>query len=191
MSAFVTFIPWLQPSIIDRRNGNGFGDNDVAPISGSFNSNVVVFFWHHLQSGDRLPLGIPISLNLFPLGWPVSKRNRQNSVVVLDWTTESEVNNDFFTIERSEMGREWVIMGTIKGAGTSKTRKNILQMRLKNHIEVFLTIDWWKRLIIRNSSYSTIVAIRLTEMKWKFSYSPIHPTTAFYYKSPVSWEFWF
>lgn len=38
-----------------------------------------------------------------------------------DWTTENEVNNDFFTVERSEDGINWNAIGNVKGAGNSET----------------------------------------------------------------------
>jgi hypothetical protein len=39
--------------------------------------------------------------------------------VSLNWTTASEKNNDFFTIERSQNGSEFETVSTIKGAGNS------------------------------------------------------------------------
>jgi len=43
----------------------------------------------------------------------------KNDVVVLEWTTASEVNNDYFTIERSFDGRNFEDIAQIKGAGQS------------------------------------------------------------------------
>ena len=39
--------------------------------------------------------------------------------VQLDWTTGSELNNDFFAVERSADGRDYQTLGTVKGAGNS------------------------------------------------------------------------
>ena len=39
--------------------------------------------------------------------------------VELKWITASEINNDFFTIEKSRDGVSWEIIGTINGAGNS------------------------------------------------------------------------
>jgi len=41
-----------------------------------------------------------------------------NNVRVL-WTTASEYNNDYFTLERSEDGQTWKVIGNISGAGNS------------------------------------------------------------------------
>jgi hypothetical protein len=39
--------------------------------------------------------------------------------VLIKWVTASEINNDYFTIERSSNAEEWEIIGTVKGAGNS------------------------------------------------------------------------
>jgi len=41
------------------------------------------------------------------------------SHVVLKWTTASERNNDYFTIERCLKGQDWQNIGIVEGAGTS------------------------------------------------------------------------
>jgi len=40
---------------------------------------------------------------------------------VLLWTTFSELNNDYFTIERSQDGYDWEVIGTVDGAGNSSS----------------------------------------------------------------------
>ena len=55
---------------------------------------------------------LPITL-LYFTGTPVRNTN------LLKWQTSSEINNDFFTIERSENANEFYPIGTINGAGTS------------------------------------------------------------------------
>lgn len=44
---------------------------------------------------------------------------RHNNLVKLNWGTATEINNDFFTIERSTDGVLYTIIGKVKGAGTS------------------------------------------------------------------------
>ena len=41
------------------------------------------------------------------------------NTVTLDWQTASEINNDFFTIERSKNGMDWEEISAIDGAGNS------------------------------------------------------------------------
>jgi hypothetical protein len=51
-----------------------------------------------------------------------------NHQVELTWTTASEVNNDFFTVQRSQSGEEFTDLATIKGAGTSREQKFYQQL---------------------------------------------------------------
>ena len=60
---------------------------------------------------------LPVELLSFSAGCD------QNSVK-LNWTTASETNNDYFTIERSTDTRNWNFIGTVSGAGNSNSRIN-------------------------------------------------------------------
>jgi hypothetical protein len=71
--------------------------------AGAQSSNVGVDF-------DNFPL--PITL----LKFTASPFNRE---VILEWSTSSEINNDFFTIERSLHLKNWETISNIKGAGNS------------------------------------------------------------------------
>ena len=46
-----------------------------------------------------------------------------NKNVVLDWSSATETNNSYYSIERSQ-GGEWQVVGTVNGAGNSTTRKD-------------------------------------------------------------------
>jgi len=43
---------------------------------------------------------------------------------LLDWTTASELNNDFFVVQKSINGYEWTDIAKIKGAGNSAQKRN-------------------------------------------------------------------
>jgi hypothetical protein len=43
--------------------------------------------------------------------------------VMLSWSTASESNNSMFLVEKSENGGEFVLTGTVRGAGNSKNEK--------------------------------------------------------------------
>jgi hypothetical protein len=43
---------------------------------------------------------------------------------VLKWSTASEINNDFFTVERSPDAVSWEVVGTVDGAGNSTEQIN-------------------------------------------------------------------
>lgn len=62
-------------------------------------------------------VGLPISLTEF-------KATPYDKQVYLDWTTASELENDYFTIEHSTDGLSWKEIGNINGAGTSSETIN-------------------------------------------------------------------
>jgi Secretion system C-terminal sorting domain len=116
-----TFLGSNLRLLIDR-NGNGFADNDVAPISGSFSAGVVTFSSINLQNGDRFTIGNTDKSKPLPIGLTTFKGHCQNSMVTLNWTTATEVNNDFFNVEKSADGFSWDVLATVKGAGTTSAK---------------------------------------------------------------------
>lgn len=61
---------------------------------------------------------LPIELGSFTL--EVIEANK----VLVSWETITEVNNDFFTLEKSLDGRNWAVLINVKGAGNSSQRKS-------------------------------------------------------------------
>jgi hypothetical protein len=67
---------------------------------------------YHVASTDAVNSPLPIELISF-------NANLKSDIVELDWTTASELNNDFFTIERlNEEDDMFDQIATIKGSGT-------------------------------------------------------------------------
>ena len=58
------------------------------------------------------PVALPITLLSFQVG--LSKKSNH---VEINWSTVSEINNDFFTIERSKDNLTWEAIETIEGKG--------------------------------------------------------------------------
>ncbi len=109
--------------LIDR-DGDGFADNDVTPIVGTVSNGIAVFSGINFQNGDRFTLGntdasIPLPIELISFNATV-----QQAEVKLQWATASELNNDFFTIQRSQDAESWEDVVEIKGAGNSNERIN-------------------------------------------------------------------
>lgn len=102
------------------RNGNGFADNDVAPITGTLVGQVFTVSGINLQNNDYLTIGtvnatttpLPIQLISFDVA-------AQGSDVLAQWKTANELNNDYFTLERSMDGEKFVDALRVPGAGTS------------------------------------------------------------------------
>lgn len=53
-------------------------------------------------------------------------KGANNRTVDVEWTTASEINCDFFTIEKRTDLDDWSLIGTVDGAGTSTTTLNYL-----------------------------------------------------------------
>ncbi|MCB0491253.1 MAG: hypothetical protein KDC93_02445 [Cyclobacteriaceae bacterium] len=105
---------WNGSSWVNHGNGGTTGNAATGTI---LSSGVVTAFSPFTLASTSSANPLPIELLEFvatPLG---------NSIE-LNWTTLSELNNDYFTVERSTTGTEFEEIGTVKGAGTTLARKN-------------------------------------------------------------------
>lgn len=73
---------------------------------------------HNVESFSRWTAGssddpLPISLLSF------QAKVQKNQQILIEWVTATEVNNDFFTIERSKDGVSWEILTLVNGNGTT------------------------------------------------------------------------
>jgi len=84
--------------------------------------------------------------------------NENKSIASINWETVSEINNDFFTIERSIDGKNWIEAGRVNGSGNSNVQKN------------YFFSDQLTNTISGNIFY---YRIKQTDMDGKFSYSNI------------------
>ncbi|MEO1053459.1 MAG: LamG-like jellyroll fold domain-containing protein [Bacteroidota bacterium] len=70
------------------------------------------------QTGTEFILGSTMT-NPLPIELLYFRAETKENSVNLSWATASEVNNDFFTLERSRDALTWETIATIKGAGNS------------------------------------------------------------------------
>ncbi len=109
-------------------DGNGsidVGDTGTIEIGGDFDSgNATIEGTGPINvdgavsgtnSGDSQINGtLPIELISFDL-------KLQNKQVLVSWSTATEINNDYFTIQRSDDGIEFYDIGTLQGTGNSNS----------------------------------------------------------------------
>ncbi len=94
---------------INGTHSAGTGSNSAAVG----NRTVMTSLGHYgIFSGSANPL--PIELISFDA-------KLEDNVVNLDWKTATEINNDYFTIERSSNGKDFTIVLKVNGAGNSTT----------------------------------------------------------------------
>lgn len=91
------------------RNGTGTANGTGSITSTSFSAWGNVFTLANATGGVNT---LPIELVSF-------SANQAGDEVKIDWTTASEINNDYFTVERSVDGLEYTGILTLPGAGNS------------------------------------------------------------------------
>ncbi|MGB0888594.1 MAG: T9SS type A sorting domain-containing protein, partial [Vicingaceae bacterium] len=155
--------------------GSGFGDcgdDDLSALQNlcSNGSNCLTFEFHASGVVDRegwdasvlLTTGptcvLPITLVSFN-GSPYSEHN------LLEWVTASEINNDYFILERSDNGIDFEEISNISGAGNSnklinysfshRFPKNIEYYRLKQ-VDFDGKYSYSKIIVIKSNNYAEI-----------------------------------
>lgn len=117
--------------LIDTDNDGLF--NDETAISGATDLGGGIFEFASVPGGSagirnnrRFTLGtINSSQTPLPIELVYFNATLENELTVrLEWQTRSEINNVFFTIERSKNGLDWEEVSKIDGAGNSTTLSN-------------------------------------------------------------------
>lgn len=88
-------------------------------------------------TGSFSPFGIgdfQAGMTPLPVELTSFSAEKKHNGVELSWETNSERNNDYFTIERSTDGQNWVAISTIQGAGNSSTLTSYSAFDLKPEI---------------------------------------------------------
>ncbi len=104
--------------------------NSAGGISGSpFHMRLVAWSINNLGSQDR-------SLSGYSVGPPPSgplpvelinfSASMQSSLALLEWSTSSEINNDYFTLERASEDSEFKFFAMVNGSGNSTTLKQYI-----------------------------------------------------------------
>lgn len=131
--------------LIDSDNDGEFIDEPTGSlIAGATNTSGSIYEWTNVSLGNntRFTLGsidaiatpLPIELGDF------RAKAIHEKHVLLEWETLTEINNDYFTIERSLDGENWEIVSQVKGFGTS-TRK----LKYRSHdYKPYLGISYYR-----------------------------------------------
>lgn len=90
-----------------------------------------------------------------PVTWLSVRAEQKNTGIIISWATAQEVNNDFFTVERSSNGINWEEIGTEVGSGNSTVERQY-QFQDKDP-----------------SNRMNYYRIRQTDFDGKFSYSKV------------------
>lgn len=164
--------------LIDRNDDGIFSDETVGGggvISGAtdLGGNVFSFSGIDINNSQRFTIGSVNSSTPLPIELLSFTALRSGSKVQLKWSTLSELNNDYFSVQRSADGIEFSELFTVNGAGTTS---------YANHYEAMdahplrgLSYYRLKQTDFDGtSSYSKIVKIEATQL-FEFSVFP-NPT---------------
>lgn len=108
--------------LIDR--DNDFTTNDVTPIAGTVSGNIARFSGVNFQDGDRFTLGNTDASTPLPVELLEFDAKPLSEVVAINWTTASELNNDYFMVQRSVDAEVWDDIAKVKGAGTANEKNS-------------------------------------------------------------------
>lgn len=102
-------------------NNNGFADNDTGPFTGTLSGQIFTVTGVNLKHGDFFTIG---TTNITSTPLPIQLVNfdvkvKENGVLA-SWLTSNEINNDYFTLERSLDGEDFEDVLRIPGAGTTR-----------------------------------------------------------------------
>lgn len=105
-------------TILDAADGISFSNGSVI-ISGINSSHIPLNSTRFFTLGTEETTGpLPIDLLKF------KAELIENNTVQLNWTTASEINNDFFTVERYSKNFVWETVAIVDGAGNSSQELN-------------------------------------------------------------------
>ena len=112
-----------RDGLVDLYDTDNFGATITTP---SGHSNVDADAEPDFRDLD-VSVGLPVEL----LAFTAEKVEQE---VALEWSTLTEINNDYFTIERSTDGIHFEPLLKVPGAGNSTTRINYVQYDAKPHL---------------------------------------------------------
>ncbi len=105
-------------------NGNGGDVTGNGSITASnYTGNGTTFGY----TNSTIPSGSEVSNGSLPIELVSFMASLENGKVLIKWTTNSETNNDYFSIERSINGISFEVINKIKGQGNSNSITNYIE----------------------------------------------------------------
>ncbi|CAN5575047.1 hypothetical protein BH11BAC1_BH11BAC1_07680 [soil metagenome] len=116
--------------------------------------------------------GVGVSNNPLPVELLNFSGEPAGNFNILDWTTASEINSDYFTIERSRDGNDFEIVGTSKAAGNSVS---VLHYQLEDQHPFYGKTFYRLRQTDFDGRFSFSAIIAISNSFEKISISNLHP----------------
>ena len=135
---------------------------------------------------DLEPVVVPVELTVFN-----ATVNQTN--VLLDWQTQTELNNNGFEVQRKLENSEWITIGFVQGNGTTTETKSYTY--LDDISEITATKIYYRlKQIDFNGNYEFSKEVEVIVLPYNYSLSqnypnPFNPTTKISWQSPISsWQ---
>lgn len=110
---------------VDTGNGSTLVVDGTMTVDGDLTGDATLSGTGDLDVAGTVDPGINDTTdNILPIELTYFNAYHNENNVVLNWQTASELNNDYFTLERSTDGVNYSIIATIIGAGNSMTQLN-------------------------------------------------------------------
>lgn len=109
--------------------------------------------------------GYPVIQNfcLLPIELTLFEAKRENDIVNLNWETATEIDHDYFAIERATEDRNFIELGQVKGQGNSNTSQ-VYQFEDKTPIQQQTNYYRLKSVAIDGSyEYSEIKSVKFNQ----------------------------
>lgn len=118
-------------------NSNGLviaalNDNGASPLATSASTETIYLVTPNTNYLDNLMAVCPP----LPISLVEYTAKKVEESVILSWKTASEINNDYFKIEKSTDTKDWSFLTEIKGAGNSSSELNYQKIDNKPSIGV-------------------------------------------------------
>ncbi len=109
---------------VARWDGSQWSDHGRSTSSSTSNTSGSVISSGAVSSFSPFTLGSSTNVNPLPVHLLDFNAAAIASNVNVKWTTTSEINNDYFNVEKSLDGKNWLVIGTVKGAGNTEALTN-------------------------------------------------------------------
>lgn len=109
---------------VARWNGSQWVDHGRTSGSSTSTTNGTITSSANVTSFSPFTLGSSTSVNPLPVHLLNFSAVAQSSNIMVKWSTTSEINNDYFSVEKSLDGKNWMAIGDVNGAGNSEALSN-------------------------------------------------------------------
>lgn len=84
---------------------------------------------------------VQIAFTALPVSLISFEGSRSNDQTIFSWSTASELNNDFFSLEKSNDGKVWEHLAYAEGSGTTHSQKNYTYETTSATKEIFFRLS--------------------------------------------------